>query len=272
MKILTLRIILFFCFLSTTLKAEVDIRVYTEKIGDNYAVLVDNKEYCPISIRLNFVLKNMTSNVKNDSIVLVPSRSFEHQVAELKPTIKVGEFSYNFNFSYNYGDVTLTYFDSDFIYNLPFEKGKKFKISQGYYGKKTHKGINALDFNMPLKTPIYAARGGTVIEVVTHNDKNCFNASCDKFNNYLLVYHTDGTFSQYAHISKNGSKVKVGDVIKTGQLICVSGNTGYSSGPHLHFSVYLPLINDPEYIQTYFNTKKQAYTLLEEGKTYKRIN
>jgi len=263
---------LFICYLSTILKAEteINIKVYTKKVGNGYNVYIDNKEYCPVSIQLNFELTNLETTVKKDNTIVVPARNFEYLLASLKPTVSVGKIALNYNFKCNYGDVTLKYFDSDFVYELPYANQEKFRIGQGYFGKSTHKGINALDFNMPLKTPIHAARAGTVVKVVDFNSKNCFNASCAKFNNYILIYHEDGTFSQYAHIAKNGSKVKTGDFVQAGQLVCLSGNTGYSSGPHLHFAVYLPRWEDPEYVPTYFKTKKQTYTILEEGKTYKR--
>ena len=270
MKVLIIfSILLFYTSTIFGTETEINVNVYTEKIGSNYNVYADNKEYCPVSIKINFKLKNLKNTIKNDSIIVIPARSFEYLITELKPTVSAGEFSFSYNLNYNYGDVTVTQFDSDFIYQLPYAKGKKFRISQGYFGKSTHKGINALDFNMPLKTPIYAARGGIVARVVDTNTLNCFDEDCSKYNNYILIYHSDGTFSQYAHIFQNGSKVAPGDVVKKGQFLCYSGNTGYSSGPHLHFSVYLPRLDEPEYVQTYFKTKKQEYTILKEGKTYK---
>lgn len=271
MRVLVLFSVLFFYAAAAfCAETEINIKVYTEKVGNSYKVYVDNKEYCPVSIQIYFTLKNLKTTIKNDSIVVVPARSFEHLITELKPTVSAGEFSFSYNLSYNYGDVTITQFDSDFIYQLPYASGEKFRIGQGYFGTSTHEGINALDFSTPLKTPIHAARTGTVVKVVDFNTKNCFDASCNKYNNYILIYHEDGTFSQYAHIFQNGSKVSPGDRVKEGQFICLSGNTGYSSGPHLHFSVYLPRLGEPEYVQTYFETKKQPYTILKEGKTYKR--
>jgi len=252
--------------------AEADVRVYSEKIGSSYNILVDNKEYCSVSIQLKFKLNNMSSSVKNDSIIVIPPKSYEYKIATLNATLKSGKYSFNFSSICNYGDVTITQFDSDYTYNLPFQKGKKYRVSQGYNGKKTHRGISALDFIMPIGTNIHAARDGIIIEAIDSNSKSCLNPRCKKYSNYIIIAHKDGTFAQYAHLDKNSIKVKIGQKVAKGDLIALSGNTGYSSGPHLHFSVYLPRLKKPYYLETYFKTKKNSFALLKEKKTYKRIN
>jgi len=55
--------------------------------------------------------------------------------------------------------------------------------------------------------------------------------------NIIRIVHDDGTLSLYAHLNWNSIRVKPGDRVKAGQYIADSGNTGFTSGPHLHFSV-----------------------------------
>ena len=55
--------------------------------------------------------------------------------------------------------------------------------------------------------------------------------------NYVNIRHSDGTLGNYYHLKQGGSAVKIGDKVKKGQLIAYSGNTGYTTAPHLHFSV-----------------------------------
>jgi murein DD-endopeptidase MepM/ murein hydrolase activator NlpD len=55
--------------------------------------------------------------------------------------------------------------------------------------------------------------------------------------NYIRIVHDDGTMGLYAHLKPEGVLVRVGQRVKTGQRIGFSGNTGYTSGPHLHFAL-----------------------------------
>ncbi|MFJ4275467.1 M23 family metallopeptidase [Streptomyces coelicoflavus] len=86
------------------------------------------------------------------------------------------------------------------------------------------------DFAVPVGTNVVAAHGGTVV-------KAGGNGAGDgpAYGNAIVIKHGNGTYSQYAHLSK--VNVKIGQVVKTGQSIAKSGNTGNSSGPHLHFEI-----------------------------------
>jgi murein DD-endopeptidase MepM/ murein hydrolase activator NlpD len=125
---------------------------------------------------------------------------------------------------------------------------------------------------MPIGTKILASRGGIVMEVVDNNTKHCGKPECIKYNNYINIYHDDGSFAEYLHIKRRSSQVKVGDVVKQGQLIAESGNVGYSTGPHLHFSVFFQGIKKRTFLTTKFLiTNKTTPELLIEKSVYKRI-
>ena len=161
-------------------------------------------------------------------------------------------------------------YKKDYHYFLPFEKGKTYLLSQGYNGTFSHHNENAIDFNMPLGSKITAIRDGIVVKIIQNNTKNCFDKYCSQFNNYIIIYHKDGTFSNYSHLNKNGANVRVGDKIKQGQFIGYSGNTGWSSGPHLHIEVYIQRMNKKETIKTLFKISKNKVVSLEENKKYLR--
>lgn len=92
---------------------------------------------------------------------------------------------------------------------------------------------NGLDIGAPIGTPVYAAEDGEV-EAVDNNDKNYYRKY--QYGKYILIKHENNMSTLYAHLSKQA--VKIGDIVKRGDLIGYSGNTGYSTGPHLHFGVY----------------------------------
>ncbi|MDT9680902.1 M23 family metallopeptidase [Streptomyces sp. TRM76323] len=86
------------------------------------------------------------------------------------------------------------------------------------------------DFAVPVGTPVKAAHGGTVVKAGPNG-----GGDGPAYGNAIVIKHSNGTYSQYAHLSK--INVSIGSKVKTGQLIARSGNTGNSSGPHLHFEI-----------------------------------
>jgi murein DD-endopeptidase MepM/ murein hydrolase activator NlpD len=91
---------------------------------------------------------------------------------------------------------------------------------------------------MPEGTLVHAARGGVVVRVKDDSDKGGASINYDPFNNYVLIRHEDGTLGHYCHLRKDGVLVKPGQTVAAGDVIAHSGNTGFSSGPHLHFCVF----------------------------------
>ncbi|BFO22533.1 hypothetical protein SHKM778_89210 [Streptomyces sp. KM77-8] len=86
------------------------------------------------------------------------------------------------------------------------------------------------DYAVPTGTPVVSVHGGTVV-------KAGGNGAGDgpAYGNAVVIKHSNGKYSQYAHLSS--VHVKAGQIVKTGQQIALSGNTGNSSGPHLHFEI-----------------------------------
>jgi murein DD-endopeptidase MepM/ murein hydrolase activator NlpD len=127
--------------------------------------------------------------------------------------------------------------DSSYIYTLPFEHRKKVFLVQGYESMFSHKGEKALDFKVKSGTKVCAAREGVVAAIRKDSDKGGLKPENLSDGNYIVIDHNDGTVAWYWHFQKDGVLVNVGDSVKTGQLIGLSGNTGYSAFPHLHFEV-----------------------------------
>lgn len=152
----------------------------------------------------------------------------------------------NYKFDLKYGASSIKKYDTLYNYGLPFLKGKRYRVLQGQNGDFTHKGPNsryAIDFKMKIDQEVCAIRGGLVVNVKSNSDEGGNSEKYLPKANFILIYHNDGTFSQYAHLRKNGVLVKVGDNIVKEQVIGYSGNTGMSTQPHLHFTVYKPTKN-----------------------------
>jgi murein DD-endopeptidase MepM/ murein hydrolase activator NlpD len=121
-------------------------------------------------------------------------------------------------------------------YVLPYAESSKHKLLQGYNGPWGHEAHAAFsyDFQMPIGTPVHAARSGKVVHI-----EEKFQDATRKpgEENVIVVMHEDGTYGRYYHLTQNGASVEVGDRVKQNQRIGASGDSGASAGPHLHFDV-----------------------------------
>ncbi len=100
--------------------------------------------------------------------------------------------------------------------------------SQRLYLSGTHSGV---DFRAPIGTPVRAALSGVVLAINYGAVQNC------QYGKWVLIKHSNGLATLYAHLSD--ISIQKGDAVSTGQVIGFAGNTGYSTGPHLHFGVYV---------------------------------
>lgn len=128
--------------------------------------------------------------------------------------------------------------DTSYVYALPWEDGKAHYMVQGYFGSFTHRERAALDFKMKKGTKICAARDGVVIRAKEDGDRGGLKKKYRAYGNYVIIQHADSSRAGYWHLQKDGVLVNVGDSVKKGQAIALSGKTGYSAIPHLHFLVW----------------------------------
>jgi len=153
------------------------------------------------------------------------------------PRDGTGGLDYEYSYQAQYGRLDAQH-DDTYRYALPYAPGTGHRVAQAYGGNGTHRNIYAIDWTMPVGTPVHAARPGLVVAVRDSMEGSGINRYMQGRSNFVFVEHDDGTIGLYGHLQTHSAVVAVGDTVRRGQMMARSGNTGYSSGPHLHFEVY----------------------------------
>ena len=122
------------------------------------------------------------------------------------------------------------------LYNLPFATGDRYTLTQGNCGTASHTGrfSYSFDFQMPIGTPVIAARDGVVYSA---RDDQPDGSGVVGDENFVIVDHGDGEFSRYIHLTTRGALVRKGQAVRRGDTIALSGHSGRIAFPHLHFDV-----------------------------------
>jgi murein DD-endopeptidase MepM/ murein hydrolase activator NlpD len=130
--------------------------------------------------------------------------------------------------------------EDGYLYRLPYGDEVTFPVIQAYDAKLSHRGAEqyTLDFGMPIGTSVHAARDGVVVMLEDSHDSGCWREECSRLANFVVLLHADGTTGEYFHLQRGSVDVRSGEHVRRGQLLARSGNTGYSTTPHLHFGVY----------------------------------
>lgn len=161
--------------------------------------------------------------------------------------------------------------DTSYVYQLPFKNNTGQLIVQGYFSSFSHKNRAALDFKMNRGTSIAAARGGVVVRVKEDGNKGGWNRKYRPYGNMIVIQHKDGSRAGYWHLQYNGAIANIGDTVEQGQEIGLSGKTGYTLFPHLHFLVWNSRNGDWQQVATRFQTSK-GIKFLRPFRKYKRTD
>lgn len=206
---------------------------------DTITINIENPLFSPLRVNIfSSYLKD--KKVIDDTIKLVIKENSE---AEIKLSAKNLESSqFNFKINQAFGDDSKTIKHNNLA--LPFSKGKTYQIMQSDNGSFSHNddySRYAVDFNMKVGDTITSADDGFVVGVIKDYEYGGNDRKWRDFANYITIYHPhSGLFTQYVHLKKEGSFVKVGDAVKRNQPIGLSGATGFASDEHLHFNVLIP--------------------------------
>jgi len=206
--------------------------------GEGSDVFVSNRLGGPVEVKIVFT--------EAQNVQAWPSLPL-HQLVQARQRVLISRVeamsdqvaSYSVGMTAMPGDPSAM--PNDVVYALPMDEASGWQIGQGFHGGFSHtdeQNLYAVDLIVREGTPILAARDGVVMQVESGYDRAGTNKQ--KFAeraNLVRILHEDGSMGVYAHLKENGVYVRVGQRVGVGQQIAVSGNTGFTSGPHLHFCV-----------------------------------
>lgn len=243
-----------------------DLEIGWKKDKDTLKLVARNKLLTSMQIYFH----SRADNSELNSFLLRPKKSIDllYNNGSLPDSVYKSQFKDSIRISNFWGHPSLVNADYDYLYRLPFKKGKKYEVSQTFNGKTSHQSIHskyAIDFQLDIGEPVYAAREGMVVKVIDWFTKQG-GRDLEKAANKIIILHADGTLGYYAHLQYKGSFVQEGETVQRGQKIGISGLTGFTNGPHLHFVVRKD--NDIS-IPIYF--KGYEGKVLKKGKRYKVV-
>jgi murein DD-endopeptidase MepM/ murein hydrolase activator NlpD len=208
------------------------MRVVPRSTADGIALVAVN----PCKCTVEFAVKAETSaGLRTAHDVLAA----ESERALLAVPATDGPSEVRYEYGYVVGEPNATHRPSA-PYRAPFALAQRFRVSQAPPDAVTHTDAasrNAIDIEMPVGTAVHAAREGLVINVARNHFRSGLQLASMSEANFVQVLHDDGTYAIYAHLQLDTVRVRPGQRVGRGEYIANSGNTGFSSGPHLHFVV-----------------------------------
>lgn len=228
---------------SRQLKAEPKQHVWLEKSGEKerLSFAIRNTYYGPIEAEVRFVQQRnvVSSPPLPGRFVVQPGIS--GPLFDISADNPFKGWQYTLEYHYTLGDPQAEQ-RPDVQYRPPVAGERRYLITQAFSGQFSHQDEQnryAVDIAMPVGTPVYAARSGIVMDVKNDYFKSGTKQAFKSRANSIRILHEDGSMAVYAHLALETAQVNPGMFVKAGELIAYSGNTGYSSGPHLHFAVQI---------------------------------
>jgi murein DD-endopeptidase MepM/ murein hydrolase activator NlpD len=212
---------------------DLQVKLETLRHAAGETLLVRNDLFAPVQIELEVRQPENVLGAPEQPLRWVLAPRSQIRLLTLAPRDPAQPLRYQPRLRHALGDPRLQ--PSPYSYPLPWQGGP-FRLTQGANGQYSHytpKGRFAVDIAMPEGTPIIAARGGMVVKTENLQNGRGNNPS----GNFVRILHDDGTMGVYLHLLQGSLQVQEGQRVVSGQQLARSGNTGNSTGPHLHFVV-----------------------------------
>ncbi len=255
---------------------EAQIDVALEQEAKNYRLVLTPPKVLEAVINVELDLENMTASQPDHFVYRVDGlqHSFRNPVEIVHFSAANPSSVYHFHWKYKWlwglpGGIH----NDRYVYALPYRQGDHHVVAQGYFGSFSHnKGSPSeysIDFSMPEGTAVCAAREGIVVvsygdSTVGGNDKKY--GPCG---NFIAIKHSDGTYARYVHLQPHGNLARLGQTVRKGDQIGLSGSTGFADRPHLHFEVSVTLDGEHEKsLPVTFHTAQGDISDLKQGESY----
>jgi murein DD-endopeptidase MepM/ murein hydrolase activator NlpD len=217
-----------------------EVRLYERADARGVALIAQNTYYAPVHVAFRLrPIENVSADTRRSGLSVLPPRSERELVVVGKSAADV-ELRFESEFQFIPGQPGIEHRPEQ-PYRLPYALSSAVRVSQAFPDTKTHTdraSQHAVDFQMPIGTNVFAARDGVVIEVASDFFDSGTDMAVDGPRaNVVRVLHDDGTMALYAHLNWNTIRVVPGQRVRRGEYLADSGNTGFSTGPHLHFVV-----------------------------------
>lgn len=216
-------------------------KVVSENFGNFHRILAVNNGPAPIAAKIEVTMEGNAATDRQWPAYVTVSPNQSLPVGRILRAKSNGQgYGFKTTSSYRIGDLNAQH-ALDATYRLPFADGLSFRIEQAPYGPitthTTPESAQAVDITMPEGTLVLAARAGTVVDVESSHSESGKLEHLRNRANGVVVAHDDGTMGRYGHFTPGRQLVKPSQRVQAGTPLGYSGNTGFSSGPHLHFAV-----------------------------------
>jgi murein DD-endopeptidase MepM/ murein hydrolase activator NlpD len=217
-----------------------EIRLYRRALRDGIAIVAQNTYFGPVQLafRIN-AIENVAESTPRRGVEVLPPRS-ETELIVVGKAVEQIALRFDTEFEFLPGAPGVEHRPTQ-PYRLPYALASSIRVSQTFPEMTTHTdpaSQHAVDFVMDVGTDVFAAREGIVIEVASDFFESGTNMAVDGPRaNVVRVLHDDGTMALYVHLNWNTIRVVPGQRVRRGEYLADSGNTGFSTGPHLHFVV-----------------------------------